>query len=108
VRGITSQEQQMGDVMQPGLWEQVVRIATQYYGVDWAVTVTVFISMFLLGDKKIAGFIMGMFSTLLALVFSFQIESIANGITALVLFALYLRGFLKWRGADAMERQAPG
>jgi len=98
----------MGGIMEPGLLEQVVRIATQYYGMDWAVMATVFISMFLLGDKKIAGFIMGMFSTLLALVFSFQIESIANGIMALVLFALYVRGFLKWRGMAALERQAPG
>lgn len=106
MRGNRQQEQQMGNGVETGFLEQAWRIAAQYYGVDWAVTVTVFISMFMLGDKKIAGFIMGMFSTLLALVFSFQIESIANGITALVLFALYLRGFLKWRGMVQKEKLA--
>jgi hypothetical protein len=74
----------------------------QYYGVDWAVALTVFVGLFLIGDKKIAGFWVGMLSASLAFIFSFQIGSVANGVTAAVLFTLYLRGFLKWR---AMERE---
>ena len=48
-------------------------------------------------DIERESFIMGMFSATFAFVFSFQIGSIANGVTAVVLFALYLRGWLKWR-----------
>ena len=77
--------------------DQLIHYAFQYYGIDWIVTATVFIGIFLLGDKKKAGFIVGMVSSTFAFVFSFQIGSIANGVTAAVLFILYLRGFLKWR-----------
>lgn len=80
----------------------------QYYGVDWAVALTVFVAMFLIGDKKIAGFWVGMLSASLAFIFSFQIGSVANGVTAAVLFALYFRGFLKWRAMAAAEKLAAG
>lgn len=68
----------------------------QYYGVDWLVTVTVFIGIFLLGEKKKMGFIVGMVSAILSLIFSFQIKSVANGVTSVVLFCLYLRGYWNW------------
>ena len=79
------------------LLEQIGHYAFQYYGVDWIIMLTVFAGIFLLGDKKMLGFIMGMVSATFAFVFSFQIGSIANGVMAVVLFALYLRGWLKWR-----------
>lgn len=77
--------------------EQIKHYAFQYYGVDWIVTVLVFTGIFLLGDKKKAGFIVGMVSSVFAFLFSFQIGSIANGVTSVVLFVLYLRGYLKWK-----------
>lgn len=76
--------------------EQIKHYALQYYGIDWIITLTVFAGIFLLGDKKKLGFIIGMISTAFALVFSFQIGSIANGVTAIILFSLYLRGYIKW------------
>lgn len=79
------------------LTEQIKHYAFQYYGVDWIVTVLVFAGIFLLGDKKKAGFIVGMASSVFAFLFSFQIGSIANGVTSVVLFVLYLRGYLKWK-----------
>lgn len=85
---------------------QVQQWFCQYYGVDWAVTLTVFIGLFLIGDRKIAGFIVGMTSAMLAFVFSFQIGSVANGVTALMLFGLYLRGYLNWRRLEAREKLA--
>jgi len=88
------------------IMHQVGHYAFQYYGVDWAVTLTVFIGLFLLGDKKIAGFWVGMASATLAFIFSFQIGSIANGVTAAVLFALYLRGLLRWRAMERKEKMA--
>ncbi|UCE66816.1 MAG: nicotinamide mononucleotide transporter [Candidatus Zixiibacteriota bacterium] len=82
------------------LLSQIRHYAFQYYGVDWAVTLMVFIGIFLLGDKKKAGFLLGMLSAALAFIFSFQIGSIANGVTALVLFILYFRGYWKWRKVE--------
>jgi hypothetical protein len=69
----------------------------RYYGVDWAVTATVFLSISLVGEKKRVGFLIGIASAVLAMLFSYQIRSVANGVTSAVIFALYLRGFLKWR-----------
>lgn len=90
--------------MQP--FDQLPQWFFQYYGVDWAVTLTVFIGLYMIGDKKIAGFIVGMTSATLAFAFSFQIGSVANGVTALMLFGLYLRGYLKWRRTEATEKLA--
>lgn len=71
--------------------EQIKFYAFQYYGIDWIVTLTVFAGVFLLGDKKKSGFFVGMFSSVIGFIFSFQIGSIANGVISLVLFILYLR-----------------
>lgn len=76
--------------------DKIIQYTFQYYGVDWIVTFTVFAGLFLLGDKKKTGFVVGIISTIFAFIFSFQIGSIANGITSIVLFWLYLRGYLKW------------
>ena len=77
--------------------EQIRYYAFQYYGIDWIITLLVFAGIFLLGDKKKAGFIVGMISSVFAFLFSFQIGSIANGVTSVVLFVLYLQGYLKWK-----------
>jgi len=98
----------MGSGMEMGFLEQIGHYAFQYYGVDWAVTLTVFISLFKLGDKNIAGFLIGMLSAVLALAFSFQIGSIANGVTSVMIFLLYVRGYLKWRSMAAGEKQTAG
>ena len=79
------------------LAEHFWQYAFQYYGVDWVVTLTVFIGVFLLGEKKKEGFIVGMISCVFGCIFSVQIGSMANAITSVVLFALYLRGYLRWR-----------
>ena len=84
---------------------QIKHYAFQYYGVDWAVTLTVFIGLFMIGDKKVAGFIVGMISSTIAFAFSFQIGSIANGVTAAVLFGLYLRGYIKWKRSEKTSEQ---
>lgn len=77
--------------------EQIKHYAVQYYGVDWMVALAIFAGIFLLGNERKAGFIMGMLSVVFGLIFSFQIQSIANGIASFMLFILYLRGYLKWR-----------
>ena len=78
------------------LFEQIKFYSFQYYGVDWLITFLTFGGIFLIGDKNKKGFILGMLSSLLAFIFSFQIGSIANGVTSIFLFGLYLRGLIIW------------
>ncbi len=78
------------------LFEQIKFYSFQYYGVDWLITFLTFGGIFLIGDKNKKGFILGMLSSLLAFIFSFQIGSIANGVTSIFLFGLYLRGLINW------------
>lgn len=86
-------------LMTPG--EHFWHSAFSYYGVDWMITLTVFTGIFLLGEKKKEGFIVAMTSSIFGLVFSYQIGSIANAVTAVVLFLVYLRGYLLWlKGED--------
>ena len=75
----------------------VEHYAFQYYGIDWIIMLTVFSGIFLLGDKKRQGFILGTVSSVFGIVFSFQIGSIANAIASAVLLGLYLRGYFSWQ-----------
>ncbi len=86
----------------PGvLWLSVAR----YGGVDWLVTATAFLGIFLLGEKRRSGFAIGMLSCVFGVIFSLQIGSIANGVSSAVLFFLYLRGYVRWMPAtDATVR----
>ncbi len=60
---------------------------------------TVFAGVFLLGNKKREGFVIGMISAFFGLIFSFQVGSLANTIASVVLLGLYLRGYLAWQEA---------
>jgi hypothetical protein len=84
------------------LWQS----ALQYWGVDWALAAAALASIFFLGDKRRAGFLIGVFSCVLGLIFSWQINSIANAITSSVLLLLYMRGWLKWRVPPALTPAA--
>ncbi|MCK5607824.1 hypothetical protein KAR91_38445 [Candidatus Pacearchaeota archaeon] len=78
------------------MFEQIQHFAFQYYGLDWVIAICVFVSIFLLGNEKKNGFAIGVLSSGLGLVFSFQIGSIANGIMSAILIFLYMRGYFKW------------
>ena len=79
--------------------------AFQYYGIDWIVTLTGFTAIFLLGNKKREGFIFGMIASFFGFIFSFQVGSLANGISSSVLFVLYCRGYMRWmRGVHAARK----
>jgi hypothetical protein len=82
-------------------------VLLKYHGVDWLVTITVFLGIFLLGEKRSSGFILGMISTVLGLIFSYQIGSLANGIASVALFIVYLRGFIKWYSENQPSRPEP-
>lgn len=83
------------------LWPVLEHYLFLYWGVDWIITLTVLVSIFLLGEKSRAGFLAGMISSAFGVLFSFQISSIANGLTSAILLGLYARGYMKWGKKDA-------
>lgn len=85
------------------LSDQFWSIATQYYGVDWAISLLVFIGLFWIGEHRRAGFLIGAASAALGVLFSLQIGSLANGITSLVLCVLYLRGYARWKAVHTAK-----
>ena len=60
-----------------------------YKGVDWLIAISVFAGIFLLGDKKREGFILGAVSSALGIIFSIQILSVANGLVSVVFFGFF-------------------
>ena len=69
----------------------------KYYGIDWLIFLAVVIHLWLLGERKRAAFLFGMTSAMLGLIFSIQIDSIANGIAMVVYFCMHVRAYCKWR-----------
>ena len=74
-------------------------LATQYYGVDWLLLVCAMLGIVLIGDRRREGFLLGMVSCMLGIVFSVQIGSIANGISSFLLLCVYCRGYWRWSKA---------
>lgn len=85
------------------LYHAVTHAMFQYYGIDWLVTFTAFACLFLIGERNRLGFAIGMLSAAFGVIFSFQIGSIANGVSSIVVFGLYLRGFMQWRETAAVS-----
>lgn len=77
-------------------WDTIIDSITRYYGVDWIVLITVFIGIYLLGEKKRSGFAVGMTSAAFSMILGIQVGSMASIVTALVIFSLYLRGYIRW------------
>ena len=69
----------------------------RYSGVDWIVTCAGFTSLYLLGNKCRTGFLFGTIAAAFGILFSYQIGSIANGISSTAFLVLNIRGYLKWR-----------
>ena len=86
------------------LLNQVVYYLFLYKGVDWLIAISVFAGIFLLGDKKRLGFILGAISSVLGIIFSIQIKSIANGLVSIVLLFLYMRGYFNWKKTEKSDK----
>ncbi len=74
-------------------------LAARYYGVDWLLLAAAIAGIMLLGDRKKEGFVLGMISSLLGIIFSVQIGSIANGMSSFLLLCVYCRGYWRWSRA---------
>jgi nicotinamide riboside transporter PnuC len=86
-----------------GISPSIVHSLFQYYGVDWFVMITAFVCLFLIGERDRIGFVVGMLSATFGIIFSYQIGSVANAISSVVVLVLYLRGFLQWREPATAE-----
>ncbi len=74
--------------------------ALRYYGLDWAAMITTFISLYLLGNKMRAGFLVGIGANCFWLGYGFLSASIANMLASCVVAALQYRGWLRWASED--------
>ena len=68
-----------------------------FYGVDWIGMVATFTSLWLLGEKKRVGFVIGAIAAACWAVFSYFAGSIPGVITNVVFFFLNIYNLRKWK-----------
>jgi hypothetical protein len=72
----------------------------KYYGTDWLAMILAFCFLYLVGEKKRYGFVLGIFSSISWLVFAVLAHSIANVIANIIFIFLNMRGYLNWGKAE--------
>lgn len=73
---------------------------TNYYGVDWLAMVLAFIAVYLLGNKKRSGFLVGMFACVFWCIFAYMAESLADILANGIVLLLYYKGYKYWKKDD--------
>ena len=71
-------------------------ILLKYYGIDWAATITAMLTIYLLGRKMRSGFLIGVLSSLLWLIFNGMVASVAGVLANIILVFINLQGYWKW------------
>jgi hypothetical protein len=69
----------------------------QYYGVDWLATAGTLVSLWLLGEQRRSGFVIGMAAAAGWFAFGMLASSVAAIIANSLLFALNVRGYWRWQ-----------
>jgi len=69
----------------------------RYYGVDWAATAGTLVSLWLIGDQRRSGFLVGMAASAGWFAFGMLAASTAALIANGLLFALNMRGYWRWQ-----------
>ena len=69
----------------------------RYNGADWTGFALTLGSLYLLGDHRRVGFLLGAVASVAWAAFSIQAESTPTLIANIVFFTLNLRGWAKWR-----------
>lgn len=69
---------------------------TQYYSLDFVAIICMFVSIWLLGNRRREGFIFGMIGTLCFIAFNALVFSIPGMVGNLVLLWLNIRGWQRW------------
>lgn len=68
----------------------------KYYGVDWGAMISTFFMLYYLGNKKSQGFLFGILTSILWIIFNFMAESIPGVFANIVFIVLNLRSYWKW------------
>lgn len=69
----------------------------QYYGIDYIAMFLTFAAIYLVGSKKRYGFLFGLVGNALWVIYAVLAESIPIFVVNIVLWILYLRGYIKWK-----------
>lgn len=78
---------------------------TQYYGLDWIAMVTIFLSVYLLGNRRKIGFVFGVVGSVSWLAFNSLVDSWPGIVANAVLIVLHVRGFLEWEKRKKEEQE---
>ena len=73
---------------------------TQYYGLDWLGMIMVLLCVYYIGNKKRYAFIFGLIGCLIWIYVNHMANIIPAVLLNIVLFILYLRGYIKWGKDD--------
>lgn len=72
----------------------------RYYGVDWLAMASTFLSLWLLGEGRRSGFLLGMVAAGFWFSFGVLAGSLANPIANTLFFVLNVRGYRRWRAVE--------
>lgn len=76
----------------------------KYYGVDWILLILSVINLWLLGNGKKFGFIIGVVSNIFGIIFGIMIESYASPAMNIMFMIMNIRGYLKWRANEIKDK----
>ena len=79
-----------------GVMDYFMENALKFYGFDWAAMVFTFGSLYLLGNKARAGFLLGVVANFFWFGYGFMTDSIANMLCSTVIVLLQVRGWRNW------------
>ena len=69
----------------------------QYYGSDWLAAALLIVYLYLIGEKKRFGFIIGIFSACSWLIYAYLTHSIANFMINILTIFLFIQNYRKWK-----------
>ena len=68
----------------------------QYYATDWVATISTFVYLWLIGNKKRSGFFFAVIASISWLIFGWLNNSYASIFANFVFIILNIRGYIKW------------
>lgn len=74
----------------------ITEILFKYYGVDWGAMVSTFFMIYYLGNKKAQGFIFGVITSILWIIFNCMVQSVPGVFANVVFIVLNVRSYWKW------------
>ena len=69
----------------------------QYYGCDWIGAAFLIVYLYLIGEKKRFGFILGILSAFAWMVYGYLTQSVANILINLLTVIIFIQNYRKWK-----------